>query len=332
MTHGFRLVRFHAWLLCGSLALLATHAEGASVDEATKSQIKTATEYYDRGVKAMDSDKFSDAFAMFQHSYDTVSSPNSHMMIGRALVKLGRLPEAHRELTQTIQQASVTSALQKKYKMTIQAAQKELDEIKDKLAYVTLRQGANVQIQGQSVTPASWQEPQPVMPGTVLVEVRFADGRKFTKRLTLKAGETSDFAVEPPPESPTAHTESAPDSVSQSAPARGSSTSAVSRKSLGYVFGAVGIVGVGAFVGLGLVAASSYGSPKDTCTPQGCPVGALDNEGSKEMLRGIGYAGLGIGVIGLGAGTWLLLSGDPKSPASTSVGMGPSGVQLVQRF
>ena len=332
MMHEIRFARYDAWLLCWSLALLTTRAEGASVEEATKGQIKTATEYYERGVKAMDADKFSEALTQFQQSYDTVSSPNSHMMVGRALVKLGRLPEAYRELTQTIQQASVAGVPQKKYKMTIQAAQKELDEIRGKLAYVTLRQGAKVQIQGQSVTTTSWQEPQPVMPGTVSVEVQFADGRKVTKQLILKAGETSEFAVEPPPESPTARSEVSPSSASQSTPAGSSAAPGISRKSLGYVFGAIGIVGVGTFVGLGLVGASSYGNPKSTCTTQGCPADSVDKEGSKDMLRGIGYAGLGVGVLGLGAGTWLLLSGDPKSTAATSVRMGPSGVQLVHRF
>src|SRR5271157_2235565 len=169
------------------------------------------------------------------------------MMVGRALVKLGRLPEAYRELTRTIEQATHLGVPQRRYKMTVETAQKELDEIRGKLAYVTLRQAANVQIQGQSVTPASWKDPQPVMPGTILIEVRFADGRQVAKQLTLKAGETFEFAVEPPPLMTPSQVGSS--QVSQVAPAKDSSTPAMSRKTVGYVFGAVGIVGVGTFIG-----------------------------------------------------------------------------------
>src|ERR1700690_4586587 len=106
MTRDRHLAHLNAVLLFGSVVLLAIQARGASVDEATKEQLKAATQYYDRGVEAMDADKFAEALKQFQQSYDTVNSPNSHMMVGRTLVKLGRLPEAYRELTQTIQQAS----------------------------------------------------------------------------------------------------------------------------------------------------------------------------------------------------------------------------------
>ena len=299
MTHAHRFAHFNAMLLFGSLVVSATDAEGASVDGATKAQLKAATEYYDRGVEAMDADKFGDALTQFQHSYDTVSSPNSHLMVGRSLVKLGRLPEAYRELTQTIEQATSLGVPQKKYKKTVETAQKELDDIKGKLAYVTLRHSADVQIQGQSVTPSSWQEPQPVMPGAVLVEVKFADGRVLTKQQTLKAGETSEFAVDPPPLPAMTASRVGPTQVSQASPIRDNSTPAMNRKTVGYVFGAVGIVGVGTFIGFGLVGASSYGNTKSSCTPQGCPEGSVNNEGSKGMLQGIGYAGVGIGILGL---------------------------------
>jgi hypothetical protein len=205
-----------------------------------------------RAKERRDADKFSEALALFKQSYDAVSSPNSHMMIGRTLVKLGQLPDACRELTMTMQQATVTGALQKKYKMTISAAQKELDDIKDKLAYVTLQPGSKVQIQGQNVTATRWLEPQPVMPGTVVVEAQFASGRHVTKQLMLKPGETTEVAVEPPPETPTTTSTVAPGSVSPSDLVNGSAAPGVSRKTLGYIFGAVGIAGVGAFVDLEL--------------------------------------------------------------------------------
>src|SRR5512137_2910196 len=133
MMHASKLVHFPALMLVGVLGASPAVAAGASVDSATKAELKTATDHYDRGVEAMDAEKFADAITHFQRSYDTVASPNSRWMVGRALVKLGKLPEAYRELSQALRQATELAATQKKYKRTVETVQKELDEIKDKL-------------------------------------------------------------------------------------------------------------------------------------------------------------------------------------------------------
>ncbi len=333
MTQEKWLGHAAALLLVGALGTSPVLAASASVDSATKAQLKDATAYYDRGVEAMDAEKLTDALAHFRRSYDTVASPNSRMMVGRALIKLGRLPEAYRELSLTLKQASELAASQKKYKKTVETVQKEIDEIKDKLAYVTVRQGMQLQLQGETIAPSNWLEPQPVIPGTVAVEVTFANGRKLTRQLTLKAGERSELTMDPPP----AEADAAQKTVTNSPGAQAVAThphdtSDLNRRTVGYVVGAVGIIGVGAFVGLGLVVAPSYGNSKAGCTAQGCPESGIDNETPKATLRGIGYAGLGVGIVGLGMGTWLILSGGSKSAPTTALQVSPASVQLTHRF
>lgn len=321
------------WLLLGvGMVSYCERAVAATVEAASKAEIKTATECYERGVAAMDADKYAEALAQFQKSYETVSSPNSRMMVGRALVKLGRLPEAHRELSRAIGEATTSPANQKKYKKTIETAQKELDDIKDKLAYLTVRHGAKLQLQGQAVAASDWNAPQPVMPGTLLVEVTFTDGRQLQKQLTLKAGERTEFVVDTPaPTSPDAPGVPKIAAAPASSPT-GERPSGMSRPTVGYLFGGVGILGLGTFVGFGLIAASSYGNPRALCNTQICPQSALDDQASKSTFQGIGYAGLGVGILGLGIGTWLVLSGDPTSKTATALQLGPTSVQVVQRF
>jgi hypothetical protein len=320
-----------ALLLTGILGTSAVLAAGASVDNATKAELKAATQQYERGVDAMDAEKYAEALTSFQQSYDTVNSPNSRLMVGRALVKLGRLPEAYRELSQTLKQALELAAGQKKYKKTVETVEKELGEIKDKLSYVTVRQGAQLQVQGQTVAPSNWQEPQPVMPGTVSVDVTFTDGRKLKKQLILKAGEHAEVALDPPPATAvTPQLSSANPSGPTAATSHG--TSGMGRRTVGYMFGTVGLVGVAAFVGFALVAAPSYGNSKAECTAQGCPERAIDKEGSKARMQGIGYASLGVGILGLGVGAWFILSGDSKSEATTSLQLSPVEVGLTHRF
>ncbi len=166
------------------------------------------------------------------------------------------------------------------------------------------------------------------MPGTILVEVRYPDGRQLTRQLTLKAGETSNFEVGLPLASAATPVQTGSTPVSPAGPTSERATTGMSRKTVGYVFGAVGIVGVGAFVGFALIGAASYGNAKNDCTTLGCPQSSVNKEGSKGLMKGIGYAGLGIGIAGLGAGTWLVLSGDSKSAATTSLQIGPMDCSL----
>jgi hypothetical protein len=106
----------------------------------------------------------------------------------------------------------------------------------------------------------------------------------------------------------------------------------LNRRTVGYVVGGLGIAGVGAFVGLSLIAAARYGNSKVGCANGTCPENGIDNETPKATLRGIGYVGLGVGIAGLGVGTWLILSGGSKSEPTTALQVSPTGMQLNHRF
>jgi hypothetical protein len=301
-------------------------AHAASVEEASKAEIKSATEAFQLGVEALDTGRYEQALDSFQRSYATVASPNSRMMVGRSLVKLGRLPEAYRELSRTISDANASAQNQKKYKMTLETAQKELDELKPKLSFIKIRPLARVVLLGKELDSSDWLEPQPVMPGAVALELTFPNGRKLQQQLSLKPGETSEFALETP-----AKEQATPQPIQTTKAMQAAPTGAINRKTAGYVLGGVGIVGIGAFVGFGLLGASSYGDSYAECTSTLCPSTAVDNEGKKSLLKGIGYAGLGIGVLGLGAASWLLLSDGGGAPR-TALGVSPGRVQLEHRF
>ncbi|MGE5784430.1 MAG: hypothetical protein ACM3ZE_07555 [Myxococcales bacterium] len=329
MPHTRRPVGLVAIVLVFELTSSAAHAQSATVETASKAQLQTATESFERGVAAMDSERFDEALEQFRLSYQTVNSPNSSMMVGRALVKLGRLPEAYRELEQTIASINSSAASQKKYRKTFETAQKELEEIQGKLSFLTIHEGAQVTVQGQPVPFSAWNQLQPVMPGPVTVVATLSDGRKLQKELVLKAGEKADFAVEPPPANAPAPTPVEAPKHDTPTPARGGQ---LNRTTAGLVVGAVGVIGVGAFVGLGIVGASSYGDVYGKCLADNCPRSAIDDQGSKSLFRGIGYAGLGIGVLGLGAATWLLLTSGDTSATATALSIGPGSVHLTRHF
>lgn len=329
MTNAARQLSVYALSLALSLAAGHAEAAGTSVDDASKAELDSATNDYERGVEAMEAEKYAEALTYFQKSYDTVRSPNSRMMVGRTLAKMGKMAAAYRELTGTLKQAAELAANQKKYRKTVATVQKELDELKDKLAYVSIKQGTQLRLGDEVIAPSDWQELQPVLPGTISAEISYADGRTEKKQLVLKPGERVELPVDTPPRQ-VASPPPASSVATTDATAQRGARSGLNRKTTGYVLGGVGLVGVGAFVGLTLIAAPSYGNSKAGCLPQGCPESGIDNEGSKGRLQGLGYAGLGLGVVGLGLGTWLVLTGD--SSTSTAVQIGPAGVRIRGHF
>lgn len=324
-------VRLSAFVCALAFTTSEGFCETATVDNATKAQLKIATDHYESGVTAMDGEKYADALSEFKLSYDTVSSPNSRLMIGRVLVKLGKLVEAYRELDWTLKQAEELAISQKKYKRTVESAQKEIDDLKKQLAFVRITPGSKLTVQGTPVELRDWQTLVPVAPGNVTLEVSTSNGRTLSKTATLTAGDTSEFILDDLNATSIVATQVNSPPLARSAPANATTDKTLNRRTTGYVVGGVGLVGVGLFVGFGLMGTSSYGDVKKNCVAANCPESAVDDSGAKSLRQGIGYTGLGIGVLGLGIGTWLVLSGGPANP-STAIAVQPSGVQLSQRF
>jgi hypothetical protein len=316
-----------AWFCLIALVTSSVEVVAATVDDATKAQLKDAMSHYESGVKALDGGNNEAALKEFQKSYDLVNSPNSRLMVGRVLIKLGRLSEAYRELELTVDLAKTLAVSQAKYQKTVDAAQKELDELEKRISVVHVAQGAKVEIQGKAVDVSQWQRRVAVEPGKVEILVTFTDGRKVERSLEMKPGDAVELNLVPgaEPKSDT-QTQDSPATVGREA-----HSDSLDRRTVGYVVGGAGILGLGAFVGFGLLGASSYGDPKSDCTMAVCPEASVNDAGSKSLMQGIGYTGLAVGVLGVGIGTWLVLSGGNAAP-STALNLSPGGLRMVQRF
>ncbi len=164
---------FLAALLVGASAAAA----GVSVLDASPAQLNDAKVPYLDGVKYMNAKNYKEAVEKFRESYEIVASPNSRLMLGRALVKVNQPLEAYREFEATMQQATELGARQPKYQKTAEAARKELDDIRVELAFITVIPGTEVSIGGRKLSDGDWGKPLPVLPGKVSVEITATDGR-----------------------------------------------------------------------------------------------------------------------------------------------------------
>ncbi|MGC4064425.1 MAG: hypothetical protein QM784_07240 [Polyangiaceae bacterium] len=326
-AHGFDH-RTAAWLCLIALYMATVDVAAATVDDATKAQLKDATAHYESGVKALDAGKHAEALTEFQKSYEIVNSPNSRLMVGRVLIKLERLPDAYRELELTLKQAKALATTQAKYQKTADAAQRELDELTKRISLVHIAQGTKVEVQGKPVDLSEWQRRVPVDAGKLDITLTFPDGQELKRSFQTKPGESIELNVLPESGTASAPTEERESSTATTAKVPSGS---LDRRTVGYVVGGAGVLGLGAFVGFGLIGASSYGDPKSNCAAGACPESSVDDAGSKSLMQGIGYTGLAVGVLGLGIGTWLVLSGGSAEP-STAVHLAPGELRMIRRF
>jgi hypothetical protein len=337
-------------MLLALLASATAFASGVSVLDASKSELNDAKGPYLDGVKAMNSKHYKEAAEKFQQSYDIVASPNSRLMLGRALIKVNRPLDAYRELEQTVAQATELAAKQPKYQKTADAARKELDDVKVELAFITVVPGTEVSIGGKRLSNADWGKPQPVIPGRVTVEITANDGRVRKKRIRLEAGVTRELTADLSAYY-TEHSSAKEESKEQeqkpseeSSSGSTSSGSGLSQRTVGYISGAVGIAGVGAFIGLNLAAQATFGDPKSHCNPTTrCSPNAVDNAQTKGLYQGAGIVALTVGVAGLGLGAYLIFTDHSSSDSSsstkasessnsTSLQVGPGSFLLQRTF
>jgi len=244
--------------------------------------------------------------------------------------------DAYRELQETVARATELAATQPKYQKTAESAKRELEDLRLSLAFVTVIPGTEVILAGRKLSAADWGKPQPMMPGRTKVEIVAADGRTREKRLRLDPGETkvltADFSSSSSRVTRAKHSDEVEAEEDREGSGEGAG-SAVSRRTIGYVLGGVGIAGVLGFAGLNIYANSTFGTPTDDCSGSVCSKSDMKNAESKGTLVGLSYGMLGVGVVGLGLGTFLVLT-DGSSPSSSTarIGIGPGSISFAKAF
>jgi len=322
-------------VLAASLFLpISAAAAGVSVEAASHSELDAAKGPYQDGVKAMAAGRYELAVDKFQESYNIVASPNSQLMLGRALMKVNRLMEAYRSFQETVARATELAATQPKYQKTAESAKREMEDARLELAFVTVIPGTEVSLGGRKLSAADWGKPQPMMPGKAKIEIVAADGRTREKTLRLDPGETkvltADFT------SASSHMRRSKDDGKVEVEESGEEASGASsgpltsQRNLGYIAGGVGLVGIASFAGLALYANSTFGTPVNDCSASGCKRADVNNGESKGTLMGASYVMLGLGVVGLGLGAYLVLTDSPTT--TTALNIGPGSVGFAKTF
>jgi len=330
------------WLACAWLAVAApAAAQGVAVTDASEEQVAAARAPYVEAKKAYDAGEFATALPQFRASYDVVASPNSHLMVVKSLVGLGRLVDAYREAKVALAEAEAAAATIKKYTRTAVDAQAQLEELRAQLGFVTIQlQGAlgpegTVTVAGEAVAPDRLDDPIPVMPGTVIVIVT-SDKGQVERSLQVGAGGRAlvELSTTPPPVG------------AGVAEDDGEGFQLGTPQTIGLVVGGVGIAGMVTFAIFGSMASSAFADLEDECPDGHCAPELADDIDSGETKQIVANVGLVIGIAGLIGGAALFMlepdafdSGDDDGEGGESavfpalrLGVGPGSLQLSGSF
>jgi hypothetical protein len=313
--------------VCLALFLFTSQAraQGANVELATAAEKQQATKEYQAGMEASAKQDHALALEKFRASFAIVASPNSQLMVGRALVQLGRLSEAHAELVGARDLASSLARSSAKYESTAEAARKELTDLEPKLALVTVSVPVSVSVNGQELPASQWGKPIAVAPGSTALRLQ-ASGQVNERTLNLPAGQSQTISLDLPK----------PVAPPPAAPAEPVTVVNKPKRTLGYITMGVGGVALGVSAVMLVVNQSRISDMEDSCTTTRCPLSVRDDADDIRSGEIIALGGLGVGVVGIAAGTFLVLTSNSSAPAGTQahteVRVGPSNVVVSTRF
>ena len=302
------------------------YAAGASIEAATDEQKQAAGEAYGEGMAAMEGGDHEKALEAFRRSYDTVASPNSHLMVGRMLAELGRYGEAYEELQATLAEAEAAAAKEEKYKQTAEATQKEIDDLTAKVAMVTVNvtgagPGDKLTVGGREIPKDQWGKPVAVAPGQVAIELQTAQGATASETVAAEAGGTNTVSLAAP---------AAPKEEEEGASAEVSSSD-LDTRTLAYIAGGVGVAGLVTFGVFGAMNNSKFSQLEDECPSKtNCPADLQDTADTGRTYQTVANVGLVVGIVGLGTGAVLyFLSGQEEKEQASSTPQVSVGLRSI---
>jgi hypothetical protein len=324
-----------ACALAGGVAIPSvSRAAGASPVDATAEQKKEATGHFAAGKQALEAKDYEHAIMDLRASLEIVDSPNAHLELARALRDSGKLGDAWIEFGRAAETATQLAPKEDRYLKTADAAVTERKDVEGKLAWVAVTvahapAGATMKVAGRVVPPEEWNAPLVVPPGAVDVVLADGAGAELARgTVSASVGQTTPLSLDatstPPPsgkDSPDSDTSGTNEGQPPPPPEAGPTPAAGSKlRPFAYVAGGLGVAGLATFTVFGLMSNSTYNDLKSAC-PHGCPPDKRSEIDTGIMQQTIANVGLGVGIVGLAAGTTMFFLSMPASPARSATAL-----------
>ncbi len=315
-----------ALVLCVSSGAAAPDVTTASALEADRARTP-----FSEGIAHFEAERWQQAAEKFRESYDIVASPNSHVMLGRALRGAGDLVAAWEALTLALDEAKHLAATLPRYQKAAETAQAELRELESELAFVAVRvtgtDDASVRV-GERTVPAERRGRIAVAPGKIEIVAQsgertarrvleLAPGAKEEVTLDLAALAEQPPAVAPEPEP---EPEAEPKRVEPPPAMPPAAEPPPSLLPWAWLAGGVGVAGAATFAIAGSMAVGTRNDLDAVCPDRHCAPSSRDDADAGRTQQAVANVGLAIALIGGGTALTLVLAESSHSgvPARSS--------------
>jgi hypothetical protein len=310
------------------LLALALSSSGA------RAQAAAAETLFDKGREQMSAGDYPSACQSFQESDRLDPAVGTRFNLADCEEKRGRLATAW-ELFKAVERDLRPGD----ERLPIARERREALEPKVPRLKVTLAQGtpkeATVSCGALTLGAASLGLALPVDPGKRECTVKAPGAADRTYAVEVKPGDTLSLEVRAGEAGGRA---AAPVVVARPAVVPAAAKPAGSSPVLGYVLAGVGVVGLGAFAVTGLMTLHDKSVANDECNDarQICSPAGKDANDTGRILGPISTASLAVGAVGLGLGTYFILSshGSARSETAIVTNVSPQrvGLGLARRF
>jgi hypothetical protein len=313
-----------AGLVAGALVARASHADSAGKNPVA------AQALYDEARKLVDAGNVEAACPKFKASYELDPGGGTLLNLADCYEKQGKLSLAW----STFKEALVVAQRDGRNER-IDFANQHIAKLEGRLAHLAVSVPASahvpgliIQVDGSSLAEPAWGVGMPVDPGKHVVRAEAPGKQPFQTTIDAAAGADAEQRVEIPVLADAAgDTRDVRDGGGNSLPPRSKSSAG---RTLGWVVGGVGVVSLGVGSYFGLRAISRWSDRNEQCVG-GCTPGAKtagDEAGNAATISTIGF---GVGLVAIGVGTYLLLSGSGEKEQPQSVALRVNWAPVVDK-
>ncbi|HVR21343.1 MAG TPA: hypothetical protein VMS65_16635 [Polyangiaceae bacterium] len=297
------------WGLILTLACLCVARSAAASDA-------TAEALFRAGREAMERGDYAQACSQFEESQRLEPAGGTAFNLAACFEKLGRVASAWKTYREAAERLPAGDA-------RVRMSEEQARALESRLPKLTLRTGPSsgaveVELNGVALGAATLGLALPVDPGEQRIVVR-ASGREARELTVILAeGESKEVVLSPGAPVAPAGAESASAKTAPASPPPADKGSG--QRTLGWVVGGVGLAGLTVSLVTGMMVLDKKSTVDDECTDDVCSSKGDEAASSGRTLSTVSTAAFVVGAVGLGVGTYLLLSA-PNGTATARVGV-----------
>ena len=324
-------------LLAGALTLLPNALTAQTADDLSR-----ARQLFSQGVTQEAAGDWAGALATFQDVARIKMTPQVRFHIARCKEHLGRLNEALGGYRLAEHEAS---ELGDKATELLEEVQRSRVALEARVPKLVIERGpgasaARVELDGVAIGEAQIGTEISIDPGPHVVAGILPGGKRFEKTVDVAEGETERITLEPEgleddSAAPPVVVDGGDPEPPRDAPAEEAGGSA-----LPWVIGGVGVASLVASAVFFKMKSDAEDELSSGCLGRTCPDTLEDTQSRGETYATLTGVTLGIGIVGVGVATVLLLTGRSPGPEQTgrgvtfdaSLGSGSASIDLSGRF